>query len=95
MYLIYNIMRYKTILIRIIYCVVVYYYSNIISRELKDQLTTFFISVIDCFNLTVGTYIFLLVICDLFNYRKVFLCRVEVINRYLVHSYIHELRIGS
>jgi len=93
--MIYNVRSYKNIAIRIIYCVVVYYYLNIISSVLKDRLTTFFISFIDCFIFTVGTYIFLLVICDLFNCWKVFLCRIEVINSYLIHSYIHDWRIGS
>ena len=87
-------MRYKTILIRIINCVVVYYYLNIISRVLKDRLTAFFISFIDCFILTVRAYIFLRVIlCDLFNIRKVLLCSIEVIDSYLIHRYIHDWRV--
>ena len=93
MYFIYNIRRFKTNTIRIIYCVVVYYYLIINSRVLKDRLTAFFISFIDSFNLTVRTNIFLLVIGDLFNCRKVFLCSVEVINSYLIHSYIHNWRV--
>jgi len=93
MYFIYNIRRFKTNTIRIIYCVVVYYYLIINSRVLKDRLTAFFISFIDSFNLTVRTNIFLLVIGDLFNCWKVFLCSVEVINSYLIHSYIHNWRV--
>ena len=85
--------RYKTNAIRIIYCVVVYYYLNIISRVLKDRLTAFFISFIQGFILTVGTYIFLLWVWNLFNCRKVFLCSVKMINSYLVHSYIHNWRV--